>query len=218
MMKQIRCLVILASFLLMIACGQTGQSESQSEKVTIEKLQTSVSIIQTATVQQFSNLAGEAKNITPATTISKTPTRQSTPGPRPTSTNYPTPWGPTAIIKASMPAIVPCLINEQNTGCKWSYSVSFESKNGIGGVVERIRRVYKNKNGVRYTLLGGSGWKNTHIIIHSTGITNFDASWSQRFDEKPDLRNGQVEITYEGHDDNGNFFNGTLSVILASNK
>lgn len=212
MKKRFVCMVILTLSLLMTACGISGQSGPQVGKVTTEQLQTSSSVIQTATAQQLTNLSGKSTT----TAVGKTPGKQNTIGYGSISTTYPTPWGPPAIIKATLPSIIPCVV-EYNVLCNWTYSASFESQNGIGGIIERVRRVYINKNGVRYTYMGSNGWDDYHIIVNPSGISKFDAWWSQRFNEIPDIRNGKVEITYEGHDNNGNPFRGTISTKLASN-
>ncbi len=130
----------------------------------------------------------------------------------PTSTPWPTPWGPPAKVIASMPASIPCVIWKE-IGCTWVITVTFRTENDIGITIERIRSIYVSSKGFHYTWGGGSGWSTVNIKISPHSGEEYSDKLSL---VTPDLKDGRVELIYEGHDDNGNPFSGILNATLAS--
>jgi uncharacterized protein affecting Mg2+/Co2+ transport len=62
--------------------------------------------------------------------------------------------------------------------------------------------------------LGSTGWGVVNAKISPYGTYKY-SSWV-RTTMHPDLKDGRVEITYEGHDDHGNTFSGNLSANLSA--
>ena len=192
-------IALLALLLFAISCGQS----------------TSMPYVKTTDPKKPTELPKPSwtktpiKNITPL--ITETPYKTRTP--LATKTPWPKPWGLPAQVVASMPESIPCS-TWSKTGCRWDFKVTFSVKGEISATVERIRRVFVDRQGRRWTSLGGIGWGDVNIKI-SPGQTGKYTSWV-RTTTNPDLKGGRVDITYEGHDANGNPFTGQVSTKLSS--
>jgi len=202
---------------LLIGCGQASLTPSQAGIVSKDQVNTSIATIKTATAEQKTRLTSTTVfKPSPTNTIRKTPTVYRTKTPSPTKTAKPTPWGSPAKITAKMPKSIPCTAWEKD-GCRWNFSVTFQSENGIGVKVERIRRVFYTSKGTAYVIGYGTGWGTYNLSIPPTGTKPFSSWVRTKFNSDKDLRKGSVVITYEGYDDHGNFFTGTVKATLASN-
>lgn len=99
-------------------------------------------------------------------------------------------------------------------------SVKFYSENGIGGKIERISVIFFTASGTRYAygMYGvGETWTKIEIIIPEKGTSSYSTMVRTKFNTPQDLRNGRVEIAFEGYDLNGNRFDGKVTARLLSN-
>ncbi len=205
--------IILGSCLIILftACSQTTALPTPIATFSVAQINTAAAIIKQATAQAKLNLTATAAAWT---NISKTPIKTRTP--LPTKTPWPDPWGPPAKIVVSMAESIPC-VTWETTGCRWDFKMIFRIKNNIGAKVERIRKCFFNSaGGGPYTTLGGTGWGDILRNIPPYGYYEYSGWVRTKPNSYPDLNGGRVELTYEGHDDNGNPFSGILNAILAA--
>lgn len=193
-------LAVLPVMLFVAACRPEMISPSTNPTA---QWKTAVALVQAAT---------ESARSTNTPPLDLTVPTGSTRTPIPTATPWPSPWGPLAEVVASLPKSFPC---EQwaGDGCMWNYSVIFQEKKGVGATIERIRRAYVDRNGGVWTTFGGTGWSDETVEIPPLGENTF-RSWV-RWGKDNMLMGGQVEVSYEGHDANGNPFSGKVTATLA---
>lgn len=208
--KSKRIILLIFAISLLTGCGVQSPVNTTGGKAPdeYEKTATAASIptkMSTATFQP-----------TPTAIPSNTPTMYFTQTSRTTTISLPTPDRTKAKISANMPASFPCSAWGSN-GCHWDFSIKFESKNGVGGTLNRIRRLFYSTKGGVYAIGNNTGWDTINLYIPPLGTVDYN-SWIQTTNGgTPDLRRARVVITYEGNDDHGNFFTGTVKTTLASN-
>lgn len=194
---------------LLAACSQPKPATSPDGKVTDEQVKTSIVMEKTATA-----ISKATNRPTATATRFKTTTPHRTRIPTSTPTTRPTPGGIKAIITVSLPKTIPCTPWETN-GCRWNFTATIKSENGIGGRIERFRKVFYTSKGAAYAGVTSKGWDSHLTIIPADGSASYSSWVRTKAGSVPDLRNGRVELYYEGYDDHGYKFSGTVKAMLA---
>ena len=212
--RSCRIIGVVSIALLLIGCRVVIPTLTPDASDINDQVATAQSILQTATA-----LANPSATITatqtspplqtPIATWTTTPTLIYTSTDIPSLTSTPAPFGPAAKVSASMPASIPCERDGQQ--CKWNFTVTFLTQNGISANIEEICRRYIDLEGGVWTEQGGSGCFSTTIDIPANGKNTY-SSWVRSDGE---LMGGTVKIIYSGHDANGNSFESEVTSVLA---
>jgi hypothetical protein len=177
-----------------------------------ETISTQTAAAATMTAASWTETPTQTSTPTEIPTSTSTPTR--TPTDTPTATPSQTPSGPSEVV-AVLPNTIPCKEWSGYGSCKWDFTVTFVEKNGVPATIERIGRLFKTKNGRKYTI-GTKEWHNQTILIPGGGSSKY-SSWVRTTpDDDPDLRAGTVVVSYSGVDANGYKFSGSTQAKLAS--